>query len=325
MKMIPEHVIPIKTAKLFVLQKIGNMVSPDPDVYFDSTQEKWTVSLKTDYPRILRDDSTNDMFVKFLTIKKIGTIELSKNLSVLRFTPKNEIAKAIETGLNRWRDRVEAIVVKASADKLALISGAEEVLHPIRVFVNRLWEGSTIEFEDVDEMQRTSRMMQYLHLLEELDLIKEEQGKFIYTNLLAEIQTQVKSQKEFQQKILAYILQKRYSVIREIFRISRLEPYINIENSYYWPSFESGEMLHLRRDTLHSIYARSYGIQPSMKFDMNLRDLTNVEILKKEGDFYYGNETIFEKMIEEKDKVSDIIQPPSLGFKPNKLAVPVLE
>ncbi len=311
--MIPEHVIPIKTAKLFALQKIGDTVAPDSSAYFDSTQEKWVISLKTDYPRILRDDRTKDILVKFLTIKKIGTIELSNNLSMLKITPKYEIANAIETGLNRWRDKVEAIVVKASADKLALISGAEEVLNPIRVFINRLYEGNMIEIGDIDEMQRPPRMMQYLRLLEELDLIKEEQGKFTYTNLSTEMQTQTKSQKEFQQKILSYILQKRYNVIREVFRISRLEPYINIENSYYWPSLESGELLHLRRDTLYSIYTKSYGVKPSIKFDMNLRDLTNADILNKKEGFYFGDRTIFAKIIKESDRISDTIQPPSLG------------
>jgi hypothetical protein len=64
-KMIPEHVIPIKAARLFALQKIGDKVSPESSAYFDSAKAKWIIPLKTDYPRILRDDRTKDELLSF--------------------------------------------------------------------------------------------------------------------------------------------------------------------------------------------------------------------------------------------------------------------
>lgn len=297
-----------KTAECFMLNHLGNLLSVN-SVLYNKNEKIWQVHIKADYPRLIIDDKTNERILKFSTIHDLGTIDISDKLVILALPEKKEIAEQLNGRLFKWVNRVEHFLVKITANNLSNLHGAHEVLNPVKNLIKKLYSNETITEDDLEELQREQRYRQYLALLEELNLVKKEAKEFTYTPFFAEIQKTSKNQADFEQKIISIILQTRYSTIREVFNIHRLDPYVHLESCYYAPAMEAEELLHLSETTLKNQYRKFYGDKPDLTLRAYLRELMTIDVLKKEDNYFIGDEKILETLIEKREDASFALNP----------------
>jgi len=70
----------ISAVRKYAIQHYGNLISVE-EPEFDSIDKTWVAELRSDYPRIIQDDrSPNEPVLKFLSLRRLGTIRIGENL-----------------------------------------------------------------------------------------------------------------------------------------------------------------------------------------------------------------------------------------------------
>ncbi len=303
----------IQKVKRYVRNNYGNLITTDEPV-FDKTTKTWIVNLKSDYPRIIKDDKTQKPIVRIIVLPKLGTIRLTENLELLEVASRDECVKSLQSRLDLWQTRAEKIVIQASSTQLAKVRGADFLLYPIAMIIDNLLLGESnvkITYEEIEREQRSERMLQYLKLLEDLDIVRSNEEGYTYGNLFTQLLQEV-GPDELSRVVLSHVIKERYSTLRDVFDISRFEPYVHADNCYYGPALEAEELIYRDQKTLISDYNAWYGSISPLRIRSILHELVKVDALEQEGSYYLGNERLFSNMLELKETLADLA-PPSAG------------
>lgn len=306
----------LKEIHRHVLQHYGNLILVDEPTFEDITKT-WVAQLRTDYPRLIQDDrSPNERILKFLSLERLGTIRFSEDLKPLGkvSTTKEECIKTLNSFLMMWQDRAEKIVVRASSDQLARISETQWVLAPIREVVSNLLQKEMISNEEIEVARDTKGLKKYLRLLEELELVRRIENGYTYGNLFTALRetTEQKGTQEFQIAVLSHVIKERYSMLREVFGISQLEPFVHIDSSYYKPALEAAKILYSKRESIIRHCNEIYGYRDPLRITYILDELVRAGALRWQAPYYHGDEELFAKMLDMKDKLPELA-PPKIG------------
>jgi hypothetical protein len=301
-----------ETVESYVFRHYGNLTTVGDIVYEDETG-KWIAELKSDYPRMITDDKTGaEPVLKFIPMPKIGTVVFDANWNVLEATPRSECGDKIWDRLTLWRETAERIMVEASADQLANVRGADQFLSPVGTILDNLrhplHDKPIIYKEDIEGVEST-KYQKYLSLLSDLNVVEPVTEGWVCGPLFVTLLEQsIVQKRDFFKVVIAYLLQKRYSSVRDILHIGRFEKLIHLDNSYYWYALEAEELLHFERRGLFSRYRVQYNDEEADNFTLNstLQELSQVEALRVEQDFCIGNDKIFAQMLTIKHKVAEL-------------------
>ena len=302
---------PREIAESYVFQHYGNLTTLG-DLQFDEDERKWYAELKSDYPRILKDDSRVEQpIVRFIPMSRIGKIVFDNEFNVLQATPRSEIGEGIRGRLTLWRDQAERIMVQASSDQIARLRGADHVLYPIIVILDNLLHPldgrPLITQKQIETDDDPTKLYKYLDLLRELEVVELRPEGWSTGPLFTPLQEKSESQNaDFYRAILSLIMRERYSAIRDIFHIGRFERYIHADNCYYWYALDAGKLMYTEKRKLFSRYASFYAEAGDMSLNTIFNELAEVGVLEFKGNLAYGNPALFDKMLELKDKESSI-------------------
>jgi len=290
----------------YMSSNYGNLISTSAPI-FDETQKVWKAQFKSDYPRIIQDDMEPEKrILRFITLKGLGEIKLSQDLKVLEATPREKCVENLDSFLKLWLERAERIIVSASSDQLARVSGAEFVLNPIVMIISNLSQKSFIYDWEIDDEVRPENIKQYLKLLEELKVVERRENGWRDGNLFSALWEKSKIFKEFQTNILSYVIRERYSVIREILDIRRFETFVHVDTCYYAPSLEAEELLFRKEESIRSDYENLYDEIGPLRFRQILGELVTVGALKKKDGYYCGEEKIFDQMLVMREQLEEV-------------------
>jgi hypothetical protein len=262
----------------------------------------WETDLKVDYPMIIQDDKTTERMIRFLSFRNLGHLRFTRDFRVTERTSNEECAEVLRAYLAKWRERTERIVVEASARNLARVGRMREALNPIYVIVHNLLTDNEISRTEIAAFRRPQRSRQYLSLLEQNEIVRKTDTGYTYGNAFASIQTGVKEKnpknyiEAMKESVIAHIVKQNYSVLREVFRVSRLEPYVHMDNCYYEPALQAGKLLYQKENTLIERYNRVYPRVSPLELKPILHELAEVDTLTKEGDYFYGTGELFAEM-----------------------------
>src|SRR5208337_1113466 len=114
----------------------GNLFSTD-DPIFDTKEKVWKAQLRSNYPRLIRNDQPEERFMRVLPLRGLGTLCLNEDLQFVAgcSTKREDSISLIRSSLNIWREQVENIVVTASAKQLANTHPAKTFLHPANMIL----------------------------------------------------------------------------------------------------------------------------------------------------------------------------------------------
>ncbi len=255
-----------------------------------------------DYPTIIRDDRSGERLIRFVSFKKIGQLRLDSNFRpVADITTSEECAETLRDFLARWRDRTERIVLQASARNLARVGRLREAINPISVIVYNLLTKNEITFAEIAEFRRPEKTKQYLSLLEQNEIVQKTNTGYTYGNAFTSIVKQVKEKavKGFENEeeaVMAYIIEQNYSVLREVFRISRLEPFVHMDTCYYQPALQAGQLIYQKEKSLTTRYNSTYPPIAPGELGPVINELVRVDTLRREGPYLVGVPDLFARM-----------------------------
>jgi hypothetical protein len=301
-----------ETVRAYAMCHYGNLFSTDEPI-FDSTERIWKAHLLSNYPRLIKNDQPEERFIRVLPLKGLGIICLNENLQFLEdsSTKREESISLIHAYLNMWREQVESIIVTASSRQLANTHPSRTFLHPANMILAnfRQKRDCVITNEDLEKLQRRHQKIErWVSLLEDLGLIKKIEKGYSYGEKFIQIEERTKTHNEFEIESMAYILEKSYPLLKEIFHIQQFEPLIHLDACYYRPALEAGEILYQTSRSLFKRFIADYNFKPETELRHLLLELQKSEALIHKDSYYYANEESFNKMLELKSET------PSLGL-----------
>ena len=304
---------PISAVRNYTIQHYGNLIFADKPE-FDSENKTWVAELRSDYPRIIHDDrSPNDRILKFLSLRRLGTIKIAENLEPIEATSRDDCVNNLLSFLNLWQERAERIIVKASSVNLANINEARWVLGKIGAIISRLkWKNVILDSEiDALSIKEAGKLTRYLQLLEGLEIVEHQDNGYSYGNMFTELSHGTHNSEELNTAILSHIIKQRYSALRETFGISQLETFVHVDSCYYRPALEAERLIYWNIDSFAYHCALLYGNRSKVNFRMPyiLEELVRVKALKYQDKFYFGNETLFKEMQHLKDEMAELASP----------------
>jgi hypothetical protein len=303
----------MSAVRKYAIQHYGNLISVD-EPKFDSIDKTWIAELHSDYPRIIHDDrSPNERILKFLSLRRLGTIKVGEDLKPLEATTREVCVNNLSCFLNLWQERAERIIVRASSDNLANINEARWVLGKIGTIISRLkWKNVILDSEiDARPIKEAAKLRRYLKLLEGLEIVSHENNGYSYGNMYTELSHRTHNSDELSTIILSYIIKERYSALRETFGIAQLEPFVHVDSCYYRPALEAERLVYWNMDTFHSHCAMLYGNKSKVYFRMPyiLEELVRVKALEYQDKLYFGNAELFKEMQNLKDIMGELTSP----------------
>lgn len=285
-------------SKEYVLQKYGNLVLPDVPV-FDEKEQMWRVALKTEYPRLIKNDEPEERFVRTLHLKDLGTVWLNEKQSVVeeKSSTRNDAVENLRIRLRTWADRAENIIVKSSATQLASTGIANVFLNPIRTILGAFLEDENyvIGFDEIENSR--SNYLKWLLLLEDLQLVRKTNEGYLYGNMFTEIMR--KDFQHFMRDSLAYVIHERYPVLKEAFGVRQFETLVHMDSCYYVPALQAGTLICQKPESLYRRYFLQYNRQkPELELRASLLELCNAEMLHKSQSCYVGDRRLFKDMVD---------------------------
>ncbi|MGA3193138.1 MAG: hypothetical protein ABSD73_11615 [Candidatus Bathyarchaeia archaeon] len=299
-----------KKSREYVLSHYGNLLSIDEPV-FSERERLWKVKLKTDYPRLIKNDNPEERFVRTLLIKDIGTVCVNEEMAIVKdcSTSRSQCVGTLRTRLKTWEERAESIIVKTSAIQLAGTGMAQVFLNPIRTILSNFLEEETtvISFEELEALREN--YLKWVRLLEELQLLRKEQEGYTYGNIFTEMRRKAKDDSEFLTQVLAYVVKERYPMLKEVFHLRQFETLVHLDSCYYMPALEAEKILLLRAESLFNRYIAQYRARSKLELRAGLLELCNSDALKKKNEYYFGNERLFQEMLETSKEFLDLSSP----------------
>ena len=69
--------------KQSAMRYYGNLISAEEPI-FDERERLWKAKLKSNYPRLIKNDFPEERFIRVLPLKGLGTICLNENLQFVK-------------------------------------------------------------------------------------------------------------------------------------------------------------------------------------------------------------------------------------------------
>ena len=304
----------ISAVRKYVIQHYGNLISVD-EPEFDTRDKTWVAELRSDYPRIIHDDrSPNERILKFLSLRRLGTIKIGENLEPLEATSRETCVNNLSCFLDMWQERAERIIVKASSDNLASTIEAKMFLGKIGAIISRLkWNKVILDSEiDAFPIKKAGKLRRYLQFLESLEIVEHKDIGYSYGNMFAELSHGIGNNFEkLNTAILSHIIKTRYSALIETFGISQLETVVHVDSCYYRPALEAEALIYWNKDSFEHHINMLYGRKSNVYFRLPyiLEELVHVKALEYEDKLYFGNEALFKEMQKSKDEMAELVLP----------------
>ena len=295
-----------KVVNRFAYREYGQFILVDPPI-FDSVSQTYYSNIRSDFPIFIHDDRDPSGYkVRVLKIESLGQIYLNKDLQIIPHltTTREECNSNLESLLRLWRNQAERIVVSCSSDNLARIEEFRHHLNQIELIIDNLKEFGKINHSEIEKyMTRSDRvkLVRYLSLLKGLEIVREVKTGYVPGQRFISLEKIAENEDEFRHLILSYVIKNRYQTLRDVFGITILERTVNIDNIIYLPELELEERVYRRRRSIAANYKYFYerNINP-LHLNHILRRLVRVGAISREGQNYFGDDELRERMLKEK-------------------------
>jgi hypothetical protein len=273
---------------------------------FDPYEKQWVAELISSNPRINRDDRyPQERTLRFLTLRGLGTVKVSENLSPnsINATPRIDLVENLNGYLKLWQERTNRVIIKASSLNLAKTNAAQIFLGKIGVIISRLERKDIIRNGEIDNFteREAAKIRRYLELLEGLEIVKRNENGYSYGNMYASLCYEAqKHQVDLNTAILSYIIKNRYPALKETFGITHLESIVHIDSLYYRPALEADDLIYWKYESFEEHCNMLYGYNSKLTFKLPyiLNELVKTQALKCEDKLYFGNQDLWKEMKE---------------------------
>ena len=303
-------------AKRYMFSHYGDLILSDTPT-FNEKGQVYVSNLRSDYPIMIQDDRSPERKLHILKIDHVGAIYIDRDLRVdkEKTTSREACISNLKLFFNLWLKRAEEIIVSASADTLVNVSRFRHFFDPIDsilVSLSDYGEISDVEIEHARVAKRLRKLRLYLELLEGLQIIRRCNKGYVPGNVFVSIRQKKYENKDFDEQnfrntLLSYVIRERYPTLRDVFKLTILEPTIHIDSCIYLPEMEIEKTVYRTIETIGKDYREYYNRRmPILDLRLNLRRLENAKAIERDGKHYFGNENLLRQMIEMKKSMAPI-------------------
>ena len=311
------NVIAEQTAQRFLFGHYGDLILADAP-FFDATKQVYVSNLRSDYPIMVQDDKTPETKLHILKVDHLGAIYIDKELKIIQeqTTSREKCIENLKLFFNLWLKKAEEIIVSSSAEALVNVSRFRHYFDPIEAFLVSIFDYGRVsdkEIESCRSPERLQKVQQYLKLLEGLQIIRRSEDGYIAGNVFASIRESRPdyAEQELRNVLLSYIIKERYPTLRDVFKLTILEPTIHVDSCIYLPEIDEENPIYRTVESIGRDYREYYNKRIStLNLRLNLRRLENAKAIERDGNHYFGNETLLKEMV----KIKKSLPPISLGL-----------
>ena len=297
----------------FLFGHYGDLIIADTPT-FDSIRQAYVANLRSDYPIMIQDDKTQETKLHILKVDRLGSVYLDKDLKIMpeKTTSRDSCIENLKLFFNLWLKRAEEIIVSCSAEALVNVSRFRHYFDPIDALLVSICDYGRVTDKEIGSCrspERLQKIQQYLSLLEGLEIIRRSEDGYVAGNSFVSIRDNRPeyTEEELRNLLLSYIIKERYPTLRDVFKLTILEPTIHVDNCVYLPEIEEENSIYRTVESIGKDYREYYNKRIStLSLRLNLRRLENAKAIERDGKHYFGNETLLKQMINTKRALSPI-------------------
>lgn len=293
-----------QVARKFVRYHYGELLSAG-EVKPNEKTGGWEAELFCNYPRIIRDDDKPEIpWIKVQQFRRLGKLEINRNLEVVSATPREELNQLVGDRLTLQRQRAESFMVRASATQFAKLGEMRHVLRPVVELVQTL-----LFRRDSNEPELSGEfvpidpdMTHWYTMLERIGVITKSArkggGYESGPNFIEWLDANKKNPDTVVSLVLSELIRQELPSLKSAHVIAQLDKHIRVDNSYYWQALDAGEAFHAHWESLRDRYISSYGkVISQTSFCSTLYELHNVDAIRQDQHgHFYANEDILKQM-----------------------------
>lgn len=304
----------LEKARKILREKFGNLVGIE-NISREGTS--WRFKLVSAYPRVIFDyvkEPPRPAKIKSMRPIVLGWIEIDGMSGEPKYPSRSMIIQKIKARLTEVQNVVEKALVKAESKRLSRIPFSEHRWTPIQDIFSRLLLSDEI---DVNELSRLSKdaevkYLDYLQLLEELNLVTFEGDVYKSGDLLIEVEAQDKPLYEKLSDAMELFFRLGYDKLDAIHEI--LGPHLKLAGSYYSTALQTGDLPKVAKKffvrKICFFYPSSTERNEKLfKLDRYLIQLENVGLVRYAGfdgeSYWIGQRGIFRNILRE----NEILEP----------------
>ncbi|MGD0995413.1 MAG: hypothetical protein ABR909_07815 [Candidatus Bathyarchaeia archaeon] len=304
---------PERAIEFYASLNYGHLILVDTPLH-DEQEDLYISNLRSDYPLIIKNEKPPETkTLHVLEIDRLGVITSDKDGRIIkeRTTSRDECIKNIDSFFELWKRRAEEIVVYASSDKLVKGLRFNHFFDPIDEILSSLWEYECIEDVEMDLYRSAARRKKtrlYLGLLEGLKIVSRKGNDYSEGNLAVTARKEAKgNRRKFRDMLVSTILKERYTTLRDVFKLSILEPVIRVDNCIYLPEIETEEQIFRSFESVRHDFIKYYHRSMNERVLKRVLDqLVDQEIIGQEGKHYSGNKDLRDIMVSKKKELGSI-------------------
>jgi hypothetical protein len=297
----------------FLFGHYGDLIIADAPI-FDTTEQVYVANLRSDYPLMIQDDKMQETKLHILKVDHLGSVYVDKDLKVMqeKSTPRELCVDNLKLFFNLWLKRAEEIIVSCSAEALVNVSRFRHYFDPIEAILVSICDYGKVTDKEISSCrspERLQKIEQYLNLLEGLKIVRRSEDGYIAGNIFSMISEDRPdyTEEELRKVLLSYIIKERYPTLRDVFKLTILEPTIHVDNCIYLPEIEEENPIYRTVESIGRDYREYYSKRIStLNLRLNLRRLENAKAIERDGKHYFGNENLLKQMINTKKTLSPI-------------------
>jgi len=296
-----------------LFEHYGDLILADAPV-FDVKTQAYSANLRSDYPIMIKDDKAPETKLHLLKVDHLGAISVDKEFKIIqgKTTSREECVENLKLFFKLWLKRAEEIIVSSSAETLVNVSRFRHYFDPIDAILVSLCDYGKLTTEEIElarSSERLTKIRLYLELLEGLEIIRKSEDGYVAGNVFVSIRENLQNFDEqiIRNTLLAYIIKERYPTLRDVFRLTILEPTIHIDSCIYLPEMEEEKPIYRSIESIHNDYREYYNKRMSiLDLRLNLRRLENAKAIERDGHHYFGNQVLLQQMVKMKRNMAPI-------------------
>lgn len=256
-------------------------------------------------PRVIFNETrTTPVDVKYLDPTEVGEIRVDKNKEV-DYTLPQTVYRRVREYEEEIQEAVEKALISAAAKDFTKLPFPENRYAPVEDILSDVVLRGSISLDDVAHIESpdegdVGKYTKYIFELEDLGLLRREDGRVKSGNVLINIERDTDKKHEALNTALAHYFKENINNIEKIHQI--LGPYLAVAGFYYRLAIEADTLPTVEEKELRDAFERHYkgrGKQTDEKMFKLSRYLLHLEragilelITRPNGRVWSGNEDI---------------------------------
>lgn len=283
----------------------------------EQTDTEYVFPLEIRLPRVIFDeDRKRPVDVKFMSSAPVGKIRVDAVTGEVERPHLSQIESNIRRERKVVEDSVQKALVRSSAAKFSKLPFPEHRYTPILDILSHLILEGAITEEELDSFNAVSeeKYMEYVGMLEDVDLVRTEEGRIESDNVLIGLRTEESNPPKLLNGALAHFFEagaENISTIREI-----LGPHLVLSAFYYQNAIISEGEPQMSADEFEEILERNYYgndlVEKRFKLSRYLIQLEDVGLLESSSDVerptWSGKTTVTKSLLREDDMLAPIAE-----------------